>query len=83
MKADPHIQIQGSSGRIFTISSAIDDMEAYTKLTGASPVLHESHILLLFFKKSPFKTIIPYSIFLYLLNLFLFIIEKPCYTVLG
>uniref|UniRef100_A0A8C1PB62 Deoxynucleoside triphosphate triphosphohydrolase SAMHD1 n=1 Tax=Cyprinus carpio TaxID=7962 RepID=A0A8C1PB62_CYPCA len=34
IKADPHIQIQGSSGRIFTISSAIDDMEAYTKLTG-------------------------------------------------
>uniref|UniRef100_A0A9J7ZQB1 Deoxynucleoside triphosphate triphosphohydrolase SAMHD1 n=1 Tax=Cyprinus carpio carpio TaxID=630221 RepID=A0A9J7ZQB1_CYPCA len=33
IKADPHIQIQGSSGRIFTISSAIDDMEAYTKLT--------------------------------------------------
>ncbi|KTF79099.1 hypothetical protein cypCar_00027884, partial [Cyprinus carpio] len=33
VKADPHIQIQGSSGRIFTISSAIDDMEAYTKLT--------------------------------------------------
>ncbi|XP_016111243.1 deoxynucleoside triphosphate triphosphohydrolase SAMHD1 [Sinocyclocheilus grahami] len=37
VKADPHIQIQGSSGRIFSISSAIDDMEAYTKLTGASP----------------------------------------------
>uniref|UniRef100_A0A673HI74 Deoxynucleoside triphosphate triphosphohydrolase SAMHD1 n=1 Tax=Sinocyclocheilus rhinocerous TaxID=307959 RepID=A0A673HI74_9TELE len=33
VKADPHIQIQGSSGRIFSISSAIDDMEAYTKLT--------------------------------------------------
>ncbi|XP_056305766.1 deoxynucleoside triphosphate triphosphohydrolase SAMHD1 isoform X2 [Danio aesculapii] len=33
LKADPHIQIQGSSGRIFTISSAIEDMEAYTKLT--------------------------------------------------
>ncbi|KAF4097094.1 deoxynucleoside triphosphate triphosphohydrolase SAMHD1 [Onychostoma macrolepis] len=33
VKADPHIQIQGSSGRIFTISSAIEDMEAYTKLT--------------------------------------------------
>uniref|UniRef100_A0A672LHM9 Deoxynucleoside triphosphate triphosphohydrolase SAMHD1-like n=1 Tax=Sinocyclocheilus grahami TaxID=75366 RepID=A0A672LHM9_SINGR len=33
VKADPHIQILGSSGRIFSISSAIDDMEAYTKLT--------------------------------------------------
>ncbi|XP_056589714.1 deoxynucleoside triphosphate triphosphohydrolase SAMHD1 isoform X2 [Triplophysa dalaica] len=33
VKADPYIQIQGSSGRMFTISSAIDDMEAYTKLT--------------------------------------------------
>ncbi|XP_077081208.1 deoxynucleoside triphosphate triphosphohydrolase SAMHD1 [Siphateles boraxobius] len=33
VKADPHIQIQGSSGRIFTISSAIEDMEAYSKLT--------------------------------------------------
>ncbi|CAM4684060.1 unnamed protein product [Leuciscus chuanchicus] len=33
VKADPHIQIQGSSGRTFTISSAIEDMEAYSKLT--------------------------------------------------
>ncbi|XP_051516373.1 deoxynucleoside triphosphate triphosphohydrolase SAMHD1 isoform X2 [Myxocyprinus asiaticus] len=33
VKADPHICIQGSSGKIFTISSAIEDMEAYTKLT--------------------------------------------------
>ncbi|XP_048034368.1 deoxynucleoside triphosphate triphosphohydrolase SAMHD1 isoform X2 [Megalobrama amblycephala] len=33
VKADPHIQIQGSAGRFFTISSAIEDMEAYTKLT--------------------------------------------------
>ncbi|KAA0706714.1 Deoxynucleoside triphosphate triphosphohydrolase SAMHD1 [Triplophysa tibetana] len=33
VKADPYIQIQGSSGKMFTISSAIDDMEAYTKLT--------------------------------------------------
>uniref|UniRef100_A0A673Z7G7 Deoxynucleoside triphosphate triphosphohydrolase SAMHD1 n=1 Tax=Salmo trutta TaxID=8032 RepID=A0A673Z7G7_SALTR len=32
-KADPHIQIQGSGGKMFTISTAIDDMEAYTKLT--------------------------------------------------
>ncbi|XP_030623579.1 deoxynucleoside triphosphate triphosphohydrolase SAMHD1-like [Chanos chanos] len=33
VKADPHIQIQGSGGKMFTLSSAIDDMEAYTKLT--------------------------------------------------
>lgn len=33
VKADPHIKIQGSSGKIFTISSAINDMEAYTQLT--------------------------------------------------
>ncbi|KAK9953967.1 hypothetical protein ABG768_016079 [Culter alburnus] len=33
VKADPHIRIQGSAGRFFTISSAIEDMEAYTKLT--------------------------------------------------
>ncbi|XP_061082911.1 deoxynucleoside triphosphate triphosphohydrolase SAMHD1-like [Conger conger] len=31
--ADNHIQIIGSNGQIFTISTAIDDMEAYTKLT--------------------------------------------------
>ncbi|XP_020332599.1 deoxynucleoside triphosphate triphosphohydrolase SAMHD1 isoform X3 [Oncorhynchus kisutch] len=33
LKADPHIQIQGSGGKMFTISTAIDNMEAYTKLT--------------------------------------------------
>ncbi|KAI1892779.1 hypothetical protein AGOR_G00137040 [Albula goreensis] len=33
VKADEHIQILGSEGRLFTISTAIDDMEAYTKLT--------------------------------------------------
>lgn len=33
IKADPHIRIQGSFGRIFTISSAVEDMEAYSKLT--------------------------------------------------
>ncbi|XP_041713053.2 deoxynucleoside triphosphate triphosphohydrolase SAMHD1 [Coregonus clupeaformis] len=33
VKADPHIQILGSEGNMFTISTAIDDMEAYTKLT--------------------------------------------------
>ncbi|KAM6977811.1 deoxynucleoside triphosphate triphosphohydrolase SAMHD1 [Aplochiton taeniatus] len=33
VKADPHIQIQGSGGRMYRISTAIDDMEAYSKLT--------------------------------------------------
>ncbi|XP_068566497.1 deoxynucleoside triphosphate triphosphohydrolase SAMHD1 isoform X2 [Cebidichthys violaceus] len=33
LKADEHIQIQGSGGKMFTLSTAIDDMEAYTKLT--------------------------------------------------
>ncbi|XP_068566498.1 deoxynucleoside triphosphate triphosphohydrolase SAMHD1-like [Cebidichthys violaceus] len=33
VKADEHIQIQGSGGKMFTLSEAIDDMEAYTKLT--------------------------------------------------
>lgn len=33
IKADPHIQIAGSGGKMFTLSTAIDDMEAYTKLT--------------------------------------------------
>ncbi|XP_061113207.1 deoxynucleoside triphosphate triphosphohydrolase SAMHD1-like [Conger conger] len=33
VKADQHIQIVGSKGQTFTISTAIDDMEAYTKLT--------------------------------------------------
>uniref|UniRef100_A0A4W5R299 SAM domain and HD domain 1 n=1 Tax=Hucho hucho TaxID=62062 RepID=A0A4W5R299_9TELE len=33
VKAEPHIQIQGSEGKMFTISTAINDMEAYTKLT--------------------------------------------------
>ncbi|MFT7800824.1 deoxynucleoside triphosphate triphosphohydrolase SAMHD1-like [Arapaima gigas] len=32
-KADKHIKIEGSEGKIFTLSTAIDDMEAYTKLT--------------------------------------------------
>ncbi|KAJ8255895.1 hypothetical protein COCON_G00197590 [Conger conger] len=31
--ADKHIQIIGSKGKTFTISTAIDDMEAYTQLT--------------------------------------------------
>ncbi|XP_049895999.1 deoxynucleoside triphosphate triphosphohydrolase SAMHD1-like [Epinephelus moara] len=33
LKADEHIQIEGSGGKMFTLSTAIDDMEAYTKLT--------------------------------------------------
>uniref|UniRef100_A0A3Q3F3B2 HD domain-containing protein n=1 Tax=Labrus bergylta TaxID=56723 RepID=A0A3Q3F3B2_9LABR len=32
-KADGHIQIEGSGGRMFTLSTANEDMEAYTKLT--------------------------------------------------
>ncbi|KAL6483240.1 hypothetical protein MHYP_G00081120 [Metynnis hypsauchen] len=33
VKADPHIQIEGSEGKMFKMSEAIEDMEAYTKLT--------------------------------------------------
>ncbi|KAL1021609.1 hypothetical protein UPYG_G00015510 [Umbra pygmaea] len=33
VKANPHIHIQGSGGKMYTMSTAIDDMEAYTKLT--------------------------------------------------
>lgn len=33
LKADKHIKIEGSGGRMYTLSTAIDDMEAYTKLT--------------------------------------------------
>ncbi|KAM6924386.1 deoxynucleoside triphosphate triphosphohydrolase SAMHD1-like [Xenentodon cancila] len=33
LKADPYIQIEGSGGKLFTLSTAIDDMVAYTKLT--------------------------------------------------
>ncbi|XP_072553050.1 deoxynucleoside triphosphate triphosphohydrolase SAMHD1-like [Salminus brasiliensis] len=32
-KANPYIKIQGSSGKMFTISTAMEDMEAYNKLT--------------------------------------------------
>nr|XP_019952005.1 PREDICTED: deoxynucleoside triphosphate triphosphohydrolase SAMHD1 [Paralichthys olivaceus]XP_019952006.1 PREDICTED: deoxynucleoside triphosphate triphosphohydrolase SAMHD1 [Paralichthys olivaceus] len=44
LKADPYIQIQGSGGRMFTLSTAIDDMEAYTKLTDHvfEQILHSS-----------------------------------------
>lgn len=34
LKADKHIKIQGKDGEMFTLSTAIDDMVAYTKLTG-------------------------------------------------
>ncbi|XP_056241933.1 deoxynucleoside triphosphate triphosphohydrolase SAMHD1-like isoform X2 [Seriola aureovittata] len=33
VKADPCIQIEGSGGKTFTLSKAIEDIEAYTKLT--------------------------------------------------
>ncbi|XP_028309859.1 deoxynucleoside triphosphate triphosphohydrolase SAMHD1-like [Gouania willdenowi] len=33
VKADEHIRIEGSGGKMFTLSTAIDDPEAYTKLT--------------------------------------------------
>uniref|UniRef100_A0A8D0B4F8 Deoxynucleoside triphosphate triphosphohydrolase SAMHD1 n=1 Tax=Salvator merianae TaxID=96440 RepID=A0A8D0B4F8_SALMN len=33
LKADPYIKIKGSEGREFKISTALEDMEAYTKLT--------------------------------------------------
>ncbi|XP_032150907.1 deoxynucleoside triphosphate triphosphohydrolase SAMHD1 isoform X2 [Sapajus apella] len=33
LKADPYIEITGTEGKKYSISTAIDDMEAYTKLT--------------------------------------------------
>ncbi|XP_032074842.1 deoxynucleoside triphosphate triphosphohydrolase SAMHD1-like [Thamnophis elegans] len=33
LKADPYIKIKGSGGKMFRISTALEDMEAYTKLT--------------------------------------------------
>ncbi|XP_054651205.1 deoxynucleoside triphosphate triphosphohydrolase SAMHD1 isoform X2 [Dunckerocampus dactyliophorus] len=44
LKADKHIQIPGSGGKMFTLSTAIDDMEAYTKLTDHvfEQILHSS-----------------------------------------
>ncbi|XP_063153319.1 deoxynucleoside triphosphate triphosphohydrolase SAMHD1 [Candoia aspera] len=33
LKADPHIKIKGSGGKVFQISTAMEDMEAYTRLT--------------------------------------------------
>ncbi|XP_061667954.1 deoxynucleoside triphosphate triphosphohydrolase SAMHD1 [Syngnathoides biaculeatus] len=45
LKADKHIQVQGSDGKMFTLSTAIDDMEAYTKLTDHvfEQILHSSN----------------------------------------
>uniref|UniRef100_A0A4W6BJK5 HD domain-containing protein n=1 Tax=Lates calcarifer TaxID=8187 RepID=A0A4W6BJK5_LATCA len=43
LKADPYIQIEGRGGRMFTLSEAIDDMEAYTKLTGQQIPLSGEH----------------------------------------
>ncbi|XP_035766021.1 deoxynucleoside triphosphate triphosphohydrolase SAMHD1-like [Neolamprologus brichardi] len=34
LKADTHLQFEGKDGKMFTLSTAIDDMVAYTKLTG-------------------------------------------------
>ncbi|XP_036606119.1 deoxynucleoside triphosphate triphosphohydrolase SAMHD1 isoform X4 [Trichosurus vulpecula] len=33
LKADPYIQIEGAEGKKYKLSTAIDDMEAYSKLT--------------------------------------------------
>jgi hypothetical protein len=38
LKADPYIEIQGAEGKKYRISTAIDDMEAFTKLTGENEV---------------------------------------------
>ncbi|CAF95112.1 unnamed protein product, partial [Tetraodon nigroviridis] len=44
LKADKHIQIKGSGGKTCSLSTAIDDMEAYTKLTDQvfERILHSS-----------------------------------------
>ncbi|XP_039647665.1 LOW QUALITY PROTEIN: deoxynucleoside triphosphate triphosphohydrolase SAMHD1-like [Perca fluviatilis] len=44
VKADGHIKIEGSGGKEFTLSTAIGDMEAYTKLTDHvfEQILHSS-----------------------------------------
>uniref|UniRef100_A0A7N8YLA0 Deoxynucleoside triphosphate triphosphohydrolase SAMHD1-like n=1 Tax=Mastacembelus armatus TaxID=205130 RepID=A0A7N8YLA0_9TELE len=41
LKADPFIQIEGSGGKMFKLSTAIDDMEAYTKLTAMKRLIHK------------------------------------------
>lgn len=35
-KADNFFKIEGSGGKLYQISTAMEDMEAYTKLTGMS-----------------------------------------------
>ncbi|XP_039647664.1 deoxynucleoside triphosphate triphosphohydrolase SAMHD1-like [Perca fluviatilis] len=44
LEADGHIKIEGSKRQMFTLSTAIDDMEAYTKLTDHvfEQILHSS-----------------------------------------
>ncbi|XP_069100003.1 deoxynucleoside triphosphate triphosphohydrolase SAMHD1 [Pleurodeles waltl] len=44
LKADPYIRIEGANGELFSISTAIEDMEAYTKLTDNifQQILHSS-----------------------------------------
>ncbi|XP_028265237.1 deoxynucleoside triphosphate triphosphohydrolase SAMHD1-like [Parambassis ranga] len=44
LKADKHIQIEGSGGKMFSLSQAKDDMEAYAKLTDQvmEQILHSS-----------------------------------------
>ncbi|XP_074500272.1 deoxynucleoside triphosphate triphosphohydrolase SAMHD1-like [Sebastes fasciatus] len=45
LKADEYIPIEGSKGKMFKLSTAIDDMEAYTKLTDAyvfEKILHST-----------------------------------------
>ncbi|KAF7659906.1 hypothetical protein LDENG_00291200 [Lucifuga dentata] len=46
LKADKFIHIEGSGGKMFTLSTAIDDMEAYTKLTDHvfEQILHSSSL---------------------------------------
>ncbi|XP_061082920.1 deoxynucleoside triphosphate triphosphohydrolase SAMHD1-like, partial [Conger conger] len=55
VKADKHIEIIGSDGKTFSLSTAIEDMEAYTKLTdhifqeilySSSPELAEARAIL-------------------------------------
>ncbi|XP_021011563.1 deoxynucleoside triphosphate triphosphohydrolase SAMHD1 isoform X2 [Mus caroli] len=55
LKADPYVEITGTAGKKFRISTAIDDMEAFTKLTdnifleilhSADPQLSEAQSIL-------------------------------------
>ncbi|KAL7399569.1 hypothetical protein ABVT39_026735 [Epinephelus coioides] len=41
VKADEHIKIEGSGGKMFTLSTAIADMEAFTKLTAEEVVIEK------------------------------------------